>query len=158
MAVGVLALTVTLSACGGEGAVSASSVRDPVRPAQESPPSIQEMATCLKRAGGTAEPLEFESGKEMAAARAADGDAIFIIPLPDPGLGSRASRAIKEGLSKAGREEGLMTTTSVDRGSTLIVLIGIEGVDGGVASLANEELARECATRPHPDLSDGQQA
>jgi hypothetical protein len=122
---------------------------------EKSTASIQQMTACLERAGGSAEPIEFEPGKQMGAATASNGDEIFIIPLPESGLAGRASRAIKEGVSKFG-QVGLLTTRTIDRGSIAIIVIGVDGVDGGLPSLADEELARECAIRPRPGPSAGQ--
>jgi hypothetical protein len=115
------------------------------------------MVECLKRAGGTAEALEFEPGESMAAAVTGSGDVIFIVPLPEPGLAGQASQAIKEDVYGKARV-GLMTTNTVDRGSTMIGVIGVRGVDGGAPSSADEHLSRECAIRPLAHLGGEQQA
>ncbi len=38
-----------------------------------------------------------------------------------------------------------MTASTVDRGSVLVLVIGREGIEGGVAAVASEQLARGCA-------------
>ena len=96
-----------------------------------------------------------DSMENWAGATAADGDTLFIVRLPNSDLAEPASRAIKEAISKNG-QVGLMVHSTVDHGSVLILVIGVHGVDGGVPSQANEELARECAIRPHS--SDGEPA
>jgi len=143
---GVMAgfLALVLVACGGNGPVSSAAG-----------PSIEQEVACLKRAGGTAEPLEIEPGAEMAGATAADGDTLFIVRLPGSDLAEPASRAIKEAISEIG-QVGLMVHSTVDHGSVLVFVIGVHGVNGGVPSQSNEELARECAIRPHS--SNGQPA
>jgi hypothetical protein len=135
-AIAIGCLSLALAACGGNSAVSGGG----------SARSIREMVTCLRHAGATAEPLEVDSAHEMAGAYAANGDVIFILNLPNSDLSARATQAVREGMHEAGHG-GIMTTSTVDRGSTLIGVIGVEGVDGGVPSAGSEELARECATR-----------
>jgi len=137
----ILAL-VLLTACGGGGTVSSAAG-----------PSIEQEVACLKRAGGTAESLEIESGAEMAGATAANGDTLFIVRLPSSDLAEQASRAIKEAIGKHG-QTGLMVHSTVDHGLVLVLVIGVDGVDGGAPSQANEELARECAVRPHSSVGE----
>jgi hypothetical protein len=147
-------LAVGLAACGGSenGTGEASSPST-----QNSPPSIDEISACLKRAGGHSQPLEFQPGKTMAVAKAADGDDIFIIPLERPGEAEHARRVFKEAEIEEG-QAGIEISRSVDDGYIFIAIIGVEGVDGGVPSVASEELAKECATRPPPDLRGSQPA
>jgi hypothetical protein len=113
-------------------------------------------ASCLRQAGGRSAPLEFEPGKEMAAATAANGDEIFVIPLPGPGLAEKAGQTIKEAAAEG--HLGLTISGTVDRESIFIAVVGVKGVDGGVPSAANERLARECALRPHSGPGEGEPA
>jgi hypothetical protein len=41
----------------------------------------------------------------------------------------------------------MMVTSTANEGFTLVGVIGVEGVDGGVPSSRSESLARACATR-----------
>jgi hypothetical protein len=92
----------------------------------------------------------------MAAATAANGDEIFVIPLPGPGLAEKASQTIKEAADEG--HLGLTTSSTVDHESIFIAVIGVQGVDGGVPSAANERLARQCALRPRSGPGDGEPA
>jgi hypothetical protein len=80
----------------------------------------------------------------MVEARLPDGDQIFIGRLPSPGISEKSIRTVR----RIRREEGLggiMTASTVDRGWVLVLVIGREGVEGGVAAVASEQLARKCA-------------
>jgi hypothetical protein len=135
----VTCLSLGLASCGASPSATAGGGLAPSSP---------EMVSCLERGGVTAEPLDTESDLgELVAGQAANGDVIFIITLSQRDLSERAISAIR----KKKREErigGIMNTSTVDNGFTVVVAVGHEGVDGGLPSSTSERLARECATRP----------
>jgi hypothetical protein len=80
----------------------------------------------------------------MVEARLPDGDQIFIGRLPSPDIAEKSIQTVR----RIRREEGLggiLTAGTVDRGSILVLVIGREGVEGGVAAAASERVARKCA-------------
>jgi hypothetical protein len=106
------------------------------------------MVACLARAGGRAAPLEFQPGKQLAAATAPNGDNVFILTLPSPDLAGKAKRTVHEAISESG-QTGLMVSRTADGGLVFIAVLGVGGVNGGIPSAATEKLAHECATRPN---------
>lgn len=123
-----------ITGCGGdnEGLSTGTSLPQP------------DLSACLERAGADVEIREVDSTSRMVEARPPDGDQIFIGRLPSPGISEKSIQTVR----RIRREEGLggiMTASTVDRGSVLVLVIGREGVEGGVAAIASEQLARKCA-------------
>lgn len=133
----VVCVLLVLAGCGGGGSDSGSGSRW----------SADDIAGCLTRAGAEARSVAPSDGFEMAEARAADGNFIFIVELPEPGLAETAAEVMRKKVAKEGLA-GIMTSRTLDRGSILILVFGVKGVDGGAPSAASEGLARACATRP----------
>ena len=135
LAVGCLSLG-AITACGSDGEGL---------PTEASPPHL-DVSTCLERAGAEVEVREVDATSRMVEAQLPNGDLIFVGRLPSPGIADRTIQAVR----KVRREEGLrgiMTASTVDRGSILILVIGREGVEGGLATPPSEHLARRCAIR-----------
>lgn len=83
----------------------------------------------------------------MIGAQTPNGDVIFVVNLPTSTTAPKATEALEKGMRESGRG-GIMTTSSMNHGSTVIGLIGVKGTDGGLASPRSEMLARRCATEP----------
>ena len=137
-AIGVGCLCLVVAACGGAS--------------HPSRPSADEIEACLNGAGLAAESIEESEGVEGIGAAAPDGDLILVINLPEDyasrhDVAGMVSRRIKVELGKLGRG-GVLTSDTVNDGSTYVAVLGVKGVGGGLASASTEILARQCATRP----------
>lgn len=136
VALGIGGLSLAIAACGGGGQPADSG----------SLPSAKEIIACLTDSGLSAEPLAVESEVEGVSAQAPDGDRILIINVPERGFSAAGSELLKKEARKRD-EHRIITTTTVNEGLTLIGVLGVEGVGGGVASSSTEILARQCATK-----------
>lgn len=128
-------LSLVLGACGGEAGHAGPG------------PSAGEIASCFKRSGASAEVLESEAGIEQIGAQALDGDVIFVVTLQHPEVSAKAAEALKKGLRESGNG-GIMAMDSVKHGSVILGVIGVKGVDGGVAAPESKMLAKRCAVEP----------
>lgn len=77
------------------------------------------------------------------------GDAVVVFNLPRRGYIERAARLMRKEMKRQGLG-GVLITTAVNRGFTLVGAIGREGVHGGMPYVGSEALAKLCATRPPP--------
>jgi hypothetical protein len=141
VAVGVGWLSLAIAACGGGGhPADGGSLR-----------SADNIVTCLNRAGLAAEKVEEEAEAEIVGAHAPDGDTIVIVNMSEaiashPGVSYLLTQRLKKELHRVGRG-GIITTSTVNQGSTYIGVLGVEGIDGGVAATSTELLARHCAIK-----------
>lgn len=125
---------VAIAGCGGDSRGLSTGTSQPQ----------PDLSACLERAGADVEIRKVDSTSRMVEARLPDGDQIFISRLPSPGISEKSIQTVR----KIRREEGsggIMTASTVDRGSVLVLVIGRKGVEGGVAAVASEQLARKCA-------------
>jgi hypothetical protein len=108
-----------------------------------SPPDL---LSCLERAGAEVDIRKIDSESRIVEARLPNGDQVYIGKLPSPRIAENAIQTVKRAREEAG-PGGIVTASTVARGSILVLAIGREGVDGGVAAKASEKLARTCALR-----------
>jgi hypothetical protein len=140
-AVGVGFLSLVIAACGGES-----------HPADDgSLRSADNIVACLDAGGLAAEKVEEGSEAEIVGAHAPDGDTIVVVNMSrgiasHPEVPYLLTRKIKKELKRVGRG-GIMTTSTVNDSSTFVAVLGVEGVNGGVAATSTEVLARHCAIK-----------
>ena len=141
VAVGIGWLSLAVAACGGGS-----------RPADDgSLRSAGNIVACLNGVGLAAEKVEEEPEAEIVGAHAPDGDTIVIANMSEaiasyPEAPALLTRKLKQELDRVGRG-GIITTSTVNHGATFIAVLGVEGVDGGVAATSTELLARHCASK-----------
>jgi hypothetical protein len=109
-------------------------------------PTSEEMAACLEGGGAADTQVYEEEVGEVALAVAPAGDVIVLANLPNPDSSARAERLLRRKLRAEGIR-GAMLMSTVNSGFTLVGVIGREGVDAGVPTLASEELAKKCASQ-----------
>lgn len=134
LAAGCISLA-SITACGSDNASRT-----------ETPASHPDVSTCLERSGAEVAIREVDSTSKMAEAHLPSGDLIFIGRLPSPNISGKTIHAVRKKRHENGLE-GIMIASTVDRGSVLVLVIGHEGVEGGLPAAASEQLARVCATR-----------
>jgi hypothetical protein len=105
------------------------------------------MASCLEAGGARVTPEEQQPEFEFVVARSKEGDAIFVVNMPKPNLSEQAIQALKREKKKSGLG-GILITTTLNSGFTLVGVIGHEGINASVPSAVSEKLAKECAVRP----------
>jgi hypothetical protein len=127
-------LSVGVGACGGSSVVT-TEFRDHLS---------NEVASCLRRAGIVTETRTIVGGSTMIGGGTANGDLIFIVDLPRPGLSGHAANLVRRSLHGAGLG-AIMTASTVNHGSRLVMIFGHKGADGGVPALGSELLAKHCA-------------
>jgi len=112
-------------------------------------PAIEETASCLEDGGAVALESEKEDEYESVVAGSPLGDAVVVFNLPRRSYIERAARLMRKEMKKQGLG-GILVTTAVNRGFTLVGVIGREDVHGGMPYVGSEALAKLCATRPPP--------
>jgi hypothetical protein len=81
---------------------------------------------------------------ELVGAQTPDGDVIFILHLTDSTAAPQANRTLMRAMLQGG-SGGVMSIDTVNAGSTLVGVVGVQGIDGGVASPRSKSLAKQCA-------------
>lgn len=124
----------SVAGCGGDGEKS-NSANAHVKP---------DLSACLERAGANVAIRTVGAASRFVEALLPDGDQIFIGRLPSPAISERAIQTARRARQEGGLG-GILTASTLDRGSVLILVVGRQGVRGGVAAVASEQLARRCA-------------
>lgn len=107
-------------------------------------PSEPDLVACLERTGADVEVRDVDSTFRMAEAQLPGGDQVFIGRLPNPSIAEKSIQTVRR-IRREERLGGIMTASTVDGGWILVLVIGHEGMDGGVPADASGRLARKCA-------------
>ena len=135
-AITIVGASLLLAGCGDSRSVPAGGA-----------PSVEEIASCLEDGGAVETQIKEDSDFEGVIAPGVAGDVILVLNLPEPGLIERATHMFRKEFRKEGLH-GIMTTAAFNGGFTFTAVLGREGLNAGMPSIASEALAKLCATRP----------
>jgi hypothetical protein len=103
-----------------------------------------DLRTCLERANAEISVRIVDSASKMVQARFPNGDEALIGRLPASSIAERTAQAVREVRRREGLA-GIVTSSTLDKGSIIVIVIGQGGVRGGMPQAASEQTSRRCA-------------